>query len=155
MTDAKLKPYEYYMEILVNLAKKNPSAPFAAMIVDANSGEILCQGLNNSPENPTLHGEVVAINNFSRLFPYRRFQDTILITTAETCPMCASAIVWAKISTMVYGTSIPFLTENGWGQIQIRAEEVFRQSSSFFKGKIVGGVLHEKTDPLFIRGTGK
>ena len=138
--------------MLVKLAKRNPSAPFAAMIVDADSGEILSQGLNNSPKNPTLHGEIDAINNFATLLPYKPYKNTFLYTTAESCPMCMSAIVWARISLTVYGTSIPFLIESGWGQITIRSQEVVDHASSFYHGKVIGGVLKEQTDPLFANG---
>lgn len=155
MKESGLKSHEYYMELLVQLAKKNPGAPFAAMIVDAKTGEILSKGLNNSVTNPTEHGEIVSINNYALLNPYKSYKDTILYTTAESCPMCMSAIVWAKISLTVYGTSIPFLIESGWGQITIRSEDIVRHASSFYHGKVIGGVLKEQTDPLFANGPGK
>ncbi|MDF1695649.1 MAG: nucleoside deaminase [Saprospiraceae bacterium] len=155
MQHTGLQSHEYYMRLLIQLAKKNPRAPFAAMIVDAQSGEILSKGLNNSKVNPTEHGEVVAINNYARLHPSRPYKNTILYTTAESCPMCMSAIVWARISLTVYGTSIPFLIESGWGQITIRSNEVVNNASSFYKGRVIGGVLKEFTDPLFANGPGK
>ena len=154
MKNAGLKSHEYYMDLCIKLAKKNPKAPFAAMIVDADTGEILSSGLNNSALNPTLHGEVDAINNYARLHPYRPFRNTILYTTAESCPMCMSAIVWAKISLTVFGTSIPFLIKSGWGQITIRSQEVVNHSDSFYHGEVIGGVLREQTDPLFANGPG-
>ena len=140
------------MSELILLAKKNPAAPFAAMIVDSENGEVLCRGLNNSAANPTKHGEIVAIDNFAQLYPYRDYSKTILYTTAEPCPMCMSAIIWASVSQVVYGTSIPFLIQSGWGQIHIRAEEVSQKSASIFDGKILGGILKEKTNPLFADG---
>lgn len=154
MNNHNLQSHEYYMEQCIQLAKRNPGAPFAAMIVDADTGEILAKGLNNSPLNPTLHGEVDAINNFALLHPYRKFKNTILYTTAESCPMCMSAIVWAKITLTVFGTSIPFLIESGWGQITIRSQDVVDHSSTFYHGKIIGGVLKDQTDPLFANGPG-
>jgi tRNA(Arg) A34 adenosine deaminase TadA len=140
------------MEILIQLAKNNTRAPFAAMIVDAVTGEILSKGLNNSVLNPTEHGEVVAINNFAKLHPNRSYRETILYTTAESCPMCMSAIVWSKIALTVYGTSIPFLIEKGWGQITIRSEEVVEHASSIYSGTVIGGILKEQTDLLFANG---
>jgi len=154
MKNSGLQSHEYYMAIIIKLAKKSPSAPFAAMIVDVKTGEILCKGLNNSALNPTDHGEIVAINNYASLYPYRPYQDTILYTTAESCPMCMSAIVWAKISLTVFGTSIPFLIKSGWGQITIRSQDVIDHASSFYKGKVIGGVLHDQTDPMFANGPG-
>jgi len=154
MKKPKLRSHNYYMEILVKLAAKSPSAPFAAMIVDADTGEILSKGLNNSALNPADHGEIVAINNYALLHPYESYKNTILYTTAESCPMCMSAIVWANISLTVFGTSIPFLIKSGWGQITIRSKEVVKNASSFYNGKVIGGVMKEQTDPMFANGPG-
>lgn len=152
MNASGLQSHEFYMDQCIQLAKRNPRAPFAAMIVDVATGEILAKGLNNSRSNPTLHGEIDAINNFSQLHPSRSFKDTILYTTAEACPMCMSAIVWARISLTVYGTSIPFLIKSGWGQITIRSEQIVHHAASFYKGEVIGGILSEQTDPLFANG---
>ena len=152
MENLGLQSHEYYMKIIIKLAKKNRNAPFAAMIVDAETGKILAQGINNSASNPTEHGEVVAINNYATLYPHKSYKNTILYTTAESCPMCMSAIVWARISLTVYGTSIPFLIECGWRQITIRSEEVLDHASSFYHGKVIGGILKEKTNSLFANG---
>ena len=142
--------YDAYMEKLIHLAKKNPSAPFAAMIIDTETEEILCEGLNYSVQNPTYHGEIVALNHCVNVFPYKDYAHTALITTAEPCAMCASAIVWAGIPEIVYGSSTPYLIEQGWSQIAIRAEQVVEASSSFYTGTVVGGVLRVQTDSLFV-----
>ena len=57
---------EYYMQMTINLAKNNPKAPFAAIIVDNLTGKVLSKGLNASKINPTFHGEMVAINNHQK-----------------------------------------------------------------------------------------
>lgn len=64
------KSDEYYMKIAIDLAKTNPRAPFAALIVDNKTGEILSKGLNTSKVNPTFHGEMVAINNCVKKHPH-------------------------------------------------------------------------------------
>ena len=149
MNQEDSKSHESYMEMCVRVAKKNPKAPFGALIVDQTSGEILAEGLNSSISNPTLHGEIDALNNFSKLYPKSKFTNTILYTTAEPCPMCMGAIIWAGIPFVVYGTSIPTLVDKEWRQISIRAEEVIQKSSDFYMGNILGGVLRSKTDLLF------
>jgi len=139
------------MKRLITLARQHPQAPFAAMIVDAKKGEVLSEGLNNAAANPTAHGEIVAINNFAKLHPERTFDNTILYTTAEPCPMCMSAIIWAKIPMTVYGTSISFLSKNGWRQIDIRSQEVIERATPFYQGEVIGGVLNAQTNPLFVK----
>ena len=141
---------EKYMQMLVKLAHQNPKAPFAAMIVETKTGKILCEGLNHSSLNPTFHGEMVAINNCAAKYPGMKWSETTLYTTAEPCSMCASAIVWADIPHLVYGTSIPSLINLGWDQINIRAQGVV-DKSPFYHGDIKGGILSDETDKLFVR----
>jgi tRNA(Arg) A34 adenosine deaminase TadA len=62
--------------------------------------------------------------------------------------MCQGAVLWAGIETIVYGTSIRYLQELGWKQIDIRAEEVVRRSPSF-ACKVIGGVLEDECNALF------
>ncbi len=141
---------KYYMQIAMQLAKHNPKAPFAALIVDNETGKIIAEGLNASKINPTYHGEMVAINNCARKYPNINWSKVTLYTTAEPCSMCQSAIAWAGISRMVFATSIEYLKTHGWNQIDISAAEVNRKAG-FYKGTISGGVLAEKTDALFDR----
>lgn len=140
--------YTQYMQRLIELAKHNPQYPFAAMIIDQQTGKILCEGLNHASLNPTWHGEIRAINACAEKYPKLDWSKTTLITTAEPCPMCMSAIIWAGIPTVVYGTSIQYLNENKWKQIQIDSHEVSKKAP-FYRGNIVEGVLHQETDKLF------
>jgi tRNA(Arg) A34 adenosine deaminase TadA len=59
-----------------------------------------------------------------------------------------SAIAWAGIGGVVYGTSITTLAEVGIPQIMIDAS-VLRDTAPFYRGQIVGGVLRAETDALF------
>src|ERR1700746_900690 len=69
-------------------------------------------------------------------------------TTGEPCPMCMSAIVWAGIGGVVYGSSIRTLAEAGLAQIMIDASGV-RDAALFYRGQIMGGILRAETDALF------
>ena len=142
------KSDEYYMQIAINLAKSNPKAPFAALIVDNKTGEILAQGINTQQVNPTFHGEIVAINNCIKKHPNVNWTQVTLYTTAEPCSMCQSAIVWANISKVVFASSIEYLKNHGWNQINISSTEI-NQKSPFYKGEIVGGILDKKANTLF------
>lgn len=146
----KIKSDEYYMKIAINHAKNNPSAPFAALIVDNETGEVLSTGLNASKVNPTFHGEMVAINNCVKNHPHVDWSKVTLYTTAEPCSMCQSAVVWAKIPRVVFATSFEYLISHGWDQINIRASEINKRSP-FYKGIITGGVLANKSNVLFDR----
>ena len=59
-----------------------------------------------------------------------------------------SAIVWAGLGGVVYGSSITTLAEAGIAQIMIGASAV-HDAAPFYRGRIVGGVLRAETDALF------
>jgi tRNA(adenine34) deaminase len=141
-------PHEHYMGRAIELGRKVPDVPFGAVIVDSQSGEIVAEGWNRSLESPIWHGEIDAIHHLSLARP--RFDGTnlILYTTAEPCPMCQSAILWAGIGTVVFGTSIRFLESRGWCQIDIRAEEVARRTP-FRRCTVIGDVLEQECNALF------
>ena len=109
---------------------------------------MLAQGVNNGETNPILHGEIVAINDYVARHRNRGWADGILYTTGEPCPMCMSAIVWAGIGGVVYGSSIRTLAEAGIVQIMIDASAV-RDAALFYRGQIMGGILRAETDALF------
>jgi len=143
-----IKSDEHFMQLAITQGKKNPQFPFGAVIVDKKSGKVLATGVNASNQSPTFHGEIVAINNCARLHPHLDWSKVTLYTTAEPCPMCQSAIIWAHIPHVVYATSIDYLSSHGWDQIQIGSKAVNKRAP-FYKGTILGGVLASKTDPLF------
>lgn len=140
---------DYYMELAIQQTQSNPELPFGAVIVDNTTGEILGTGYNRSNENPILHGEIVAINDCAAKHPLVDWKNTTLYTTAEPCPMCQTAIVWAGISRVVFATSSEFLKQNHWDVIDITAREI-NAKTPFYHGEIKGGVLADKTNALFI-----
>jgi tRNA(Arg) A34 adenosine deaminase TadA len=141
--------HDRFMRLAVAQAQKVPELPFGAVIVDARKDEVLAEGHNRSKESPTFHGEIDAINRLAAQQSVSDWSPLILYTTAEPCPMCQSAIEWAGIGLVVYGSSIPFLKELGWWQIDIRAEEVI-QRTPFRKTAIIGGVLADECNQLFL-----
>ena len=101
-----LTAHETAMRLAIAAAKANPFYPFGAVIVGAADRAVLAQGVNNGKANPILHGEIVAISDYIARHGNQGWADGILYTTGEPCPMCMSAIVWAGISGVVYGSSI-------------------------------------------------
>jgi tRNA(Arg) A34 adenosine deaminase TadA len=147
-----MQPDEFYMQAAIDMAKNNPRAPFGAVIVDNKTGNILARGVNASHINPTFHGEMVTINNLAKSHPHINWSTVTLYTTGEPCAMCQSAIVWAGISRVVFATSIDYLKSHGWHQIDLSAAEI-NSKSAFYKGTITGGILADKTNPLFAHAT--
>jgi tRNA(adenine34) deaminase len=140
--------HEYFMHRAIILALKVPEFPFGSVIVRRETGEIIAEGFNQSALNPTFHGEMVAINRCAELHHPPDWSEFDLYTTAEPCPMCQSAIEWAGIACVYYGTAISYLQKCGWRQIKIRASEVIAQTP-FRNTRIVGGILETECNALF------
>jgi len=148
-TPSRQKPsHEDFMRRAIALATQVPELPFGAVIARRATGEIVAEGWNRSSESPTLHGEIDGINRCAAAHRSIDWTGLDLYTTAEPCPMCQGAIEWAGIGTVYYGTSIPYLKERGWWQIDIRAEEVARRTP-FRQTRIVGGILEAECNALF------
>ena len=140
--------HEFFMRKAIDLALQVPQLPFGSVIVNRATGEIVAEGFNKSALNPTFHGEMVAINHCAELHHPNDWSKFDLYTTAEPCSMCQSAIQWTGIAHVYYGTSIPYLKENNWQQINIRASEVIAQTN-FRKTIIFGGILEAECNMLF------
>lgn len=140
--------HDDYMRQAIAIAKKVPKFPFGTVIVRRTTGEIIAKGINRSFDNPTFHGEIDAINCCAAAHSQIDWAVLDLYTTAEPCPMCQSAIEWAGIASVYYGTSIPYLQRHGWRQINIRAEEV-AQRTPFRHTKVIGGILELECNALF------
>jgi tRNA(Arg) A34 adenosine deaminase TadA len=138
------------MRLAIEAARRVPAHPFGAVIVCRSAGECLAIGVNRSAENPIIHGEIDAINRCASAYPGADWTDLALYTTAEPCPMCQAAILWAGISELYFGTSIPQLQGMGWDQIGIRAVDIARHAP-FRKITVVGGILESECDALFER----
>jgi tRNA(adenine34) deaminase len=144
--------HERYMKLALDKLKggpgERPPGPFAAVIVNRHTGDIVSEGVNRYSENPTFHGEMVAINACAQVRPKIEWRDLALYTTAEPCPMCMSAIIWTRIPEVIYGTSVEELI--GLGVNQFRLDSVtIAAAAPFYSGSIVGGVLKERADPIY------
>ncbi len=81
--------------------------PIGAVIV--KDGRIIGRGhnLRETRQDPTLHAEMVAIADAARLLGAWRLTGSIMYVTIEPCPMCAGALVMARVSRLVYGAPDP------------------------------------------------
>ena len=143
-----LAAHERLMRRAIAQGRRNPAFPFGAVIVRAADLAVVARGVNDSRANPILHGEVAAMNDYVRRHGNRGWGRMVLYTTAEPCPMCQSALIWAGIGGVVYGTSIATLKLLGIGQIDIPAKAV-AAAAPFWNGGLLGGVLAAETDRLF------
>lgn len=83
----------------------NYGGPFGAVIV--KNGEIIAEGYNNvtSSNDPTAHAEITAIRNACKKLNTFDLSGCDLYTSCEPCPMCLSAIYWARINKIYYANT--------------------------------------------------
>jgi tRNA(Arg) A34 adenosine deaminase TadA len=87
-----------YMDRAIALGLRKPRAPFGALVVAADSGEVLAEGVNSIEDSPTRHGEMV-IDAWAAAHGSRGHGHLVPYTTAEPCPMCMAAILWARMGS--------------------------------------------------------
>lgn len=83
--------------------ENNHGGPFGSVIVKNN--QIVGRGHNRVlyKKDPTCHGEMEAIRDACHNLGTHDLSGCELYTTAEPCPMCLGAILWANIKTVYYG----------------------------------------------------
>lgn len=102
--------HEHYMRLALQEAQQaaeEGEVPIGAVIVH---GEQLVASAHNQREqlrDPTAHAEMIAITQAAESLGSWRLIDCTLYVTLEPCPMCAGAIVQARIPWVVYGAPDP------------------------------------------------
>jgi len=79
--------------------------PFGCVVV--RDGRVVGRGSNQvtSTCDPTAHAEIVAIRDACKALATFQLADCTLYASCEPCPMCLSAIYWARIPTVYYGNN--------------------------------------------------
>nr|MBP3598040.1 tRNA adenosine(34) deaminase TadA [Eubacterium sp.] len=101
---------ERYMREAIRQAKKayeKEETPIGCVIV--HEGKIIARGYNkrNAKKNTLAHAEISAINKASKVLGDWRLEECTMYVTLEPCPMCAGAIVQARIPKVVIGSMNP------------------------------------------------
>lgn len=79
--------------------------PFGAVIV--KDGQVIAEGWNQvtSTNDPTAHAEVVAIRQACQSLGAFSLEGATLYSSCEPCPMCLSAIYWARLDRLVFANT--------------------------------------------------
>jgi len=92
---------------LANQAAELGEVPVGAVLI--KDEQVLAEGWNQpiSHHDPTAHAEIMAIRQAAQMMENYRLPGTTLYVTIEPCSMCAGAIVYSRISRVVFGASEP------------------------------------------------
>ena len=106
----KMSEDEKYMKEAIRQAKKAyalEETPIGCVLV--HDGKIIARGYNkrNKKKNTLAHAELIVINKASRVLGDWRLEECTMYVTLEPCPMCAGAIVQARIPKVVVGSMNP------------------------------------------------
>lgn len=128
--------HERFMNEAIKEALKAASEgeiPIGAVIV---SGGVIIARAHNLVEtlnDSTAHAEMQAITMATERYGGKYLPDCTIYVTVEPCPMCAAALAWSQIGTVVYGADDPK-----------RGFSLFSPSLLHPKTKVVKGILAEK-----------
>ena len=107
---AEIFPHEHYMRqayTQAQLAAELDEVPVGALIVRGTRIIGAAHNLCHQLRDPTAHAEMLAITQAAEAIGDWRLEECTLYVTLEPCPMCAGAILQARIPVVVYGAKDP------------------------------------------------
>jgi tRNA(Arg) A34 adenosine deaminase TadA len=93
------------IRLSIKMMRRGQGGPFGAVV--ARGGRTLGRGWNlvTSTNDPTAHAEIVAIREACKRLKTFQLSDCDLYTSCEPCPMCLSAIYWARFRNVFYANT--------------------------------------------------
>ena len=124
-------------------AEKKGEVPVGAVIVHPDMGVIgRSRNAKETLRDPTAHAEILAIGQAAEAVAGWRLAGTTLYCTLEPCPMCAGAILQARIDRVVFGAS-----DSRWGAVETKLK-VFEPGLFNHDVAWTGGVLGNESGDL-------
>lgn len=123
-------------------ARAAGEVPVGAVLVSAD--RVIAGGANHpiASNDPTAHAEIEALRAGGRALGSYRLTDTTLYVTLEPCPMCAMAIVHARVRRLVFGAWDPRAGAAG------SVTDIFALPALNHRVDVFGGVLMEECGSL-------
>jgi tRNA(Arg) A34 adenosine deaminase TadA len=93
------------IRLSIQMMRRGKGGPFGAVVV--RNGKIVGRGCNQvtSTNDPTAHAEVVAIREACKRLNTFQLDECDLYTSCEPCPMCLSAMYWARLHGVYYANT--------------------------------------------------
>lgn len=119
-------------------AEAQGEVPVGALVV--LDGKVIGEGWNRpiTAHDPTAHAEIVALRAAAAALGNYRVNGATLYVTLEPCPMCAGAMVHARVARVVYGASDPLAGSGG------SVFNLLNSSALNHRVQVQGGVLVEE-----------
>lgn len=125
-------------------AVRRGEVPVGAVLVDGATGEVLARAHNlvEDGHDPTAHAEMLVIRQAAKARGTKRLETCDLYVTLEPCPMCATAISFARLRRLYYGAADP----KGGGVEH--GPRIFSQPTCHHRPEIYGGIEEARAGSL-------
>ena len=125
---------------LAKRAAEQGEVPVGAVLVD-EAGRLLAAEYNRTITScdPTAHAEVLAMRKAALAMGNYRLSGATLYVSLEPCPMCAGAVVWARVKRVVFGAPDP--KAGAYGSLM----DLSAQAGLNHHPEVVGGLLAEES----------
>ncbi len=123
-------------------ADKRDEVPIGAVVVA--EGKIIARAYNQTIQlnDPTAHAEIIALRKAAKKIGNYRLNGCQIFVTVEPCPMCAGALIWARVKELVYGAKDPKSGACG-SVVNLFAEKKFNH-----RVKVTSGILEKECRDL-------
>ena len=145
-----MKEHENFMRIAIERSQQaveHGNHPFAAILVKDGSILLSAENTVDTEHDCTQHAELRLVSQASRKYDGETLSQCILYTSAEPCHMCAGAIYWSGISTVVYGCSDDTLSKYAGKEFSIPCEEILPASAGII---VIGPLLEKEAEEVHI-----
>jgi tRNA(Arg) A34 adenosine deaminase TadA len=140
----------HYLQLAISKTREGIAAgqtPFGAVIVFEQQVVAASHNLVWATCDPTAHAEIIAIREAARILRRIDLSGCTIYTTTEPCPMCLSAIHWAKLDSVVYGATIADAASAGFCELKVSARDLVKLGGSKLRVKV--GPLRTQCRALF------
>lgn len=123
-------------------------SPFGALIA-RRDGTIVCDAHNEVRLtcDPTAHAEITCIRRAAAKLGTIDLSGCVMASTCEPCPMCASAIHWARLDAISFGATIADAETAGFNELAMPIDALYQRGGS--RVIVRAGVLREECAALF------
>lgn len=122
-------------------------SPFGCAIAQGDLLVANCHNVVWDATDITAHAEITALREACRNTSRIHLPDCIVATTCEPCPMCMSALHWARVTRVYFGASISDAVEAGFNELALPADTLLRLGGSSVK--LISGILRNECVELF------
>ena len=138
------------MQIAIDVARRginDGQTPFGCAIAIEDKVIAACHNSVWLTTDITAHAEINALREACQTTSRILLENAIVATTCEPCPMCMSALHWARVDTVYYGATIEDAKIAGFNELTLSAADVLEQGGS--QVKLRDNVLRQQCADLF------